>query len=54
MGAECKGLFCQVRIAVAWWVRWYIAGVSLCARMTGAQPDMDKVGNTVLKGIRVE
>lgn len=43
-----------LRITVAWWVRWYIAGVELAAKLTGAEPDMDKVGAVVLKGIKVE
>lgn len=43
-----------LRITVAWWVRWYIAGVELAAKLTGAEPDMDKVRAVVLKGIKVE
>ena len=43
-----------VRITVAWWVRWYLAGVALASKVTGAAPDMDKVGAVVLKGIKVE
>lgn len=42
-----------IRITVAWWVRWYIAGVALAASMTGANPDYDKVRAAVMRGVRV-
>ena len=42
-----------VTIRIAWWVRWYISGVALCAFITGAQPDMEKVKATVMKGVRL-
>ncbi len=35
----------KVKITVAWWVRWYISGVSLFAMLTGLEPDMEKVMN---------
>ena len=38
-------------IRIAWWVRWYISGVALCAFLTGFQPDMDKVKAKVMKGV---
>ncbi len=40
-----------VTIRIAWWVRWYISGVALCAFLTGFQPDMDKVKAKVMKGV---
>ena len=43
-----------VRITVAWWVRWYIAGVELAAKLTGAEPDMEKVGAVVRRGVKVK
>lgn len=43
-----------VRVTVAWWVRWYLLSVSLAAQMTGAKPDMAKVGAVVLRGIKAE
>ena len=43
----------KVTIRVAWWVRWYISGVALCAFLTGFQPDMDKVKAKVKKGIKI-
>ena len=43
-----------LRITVAWWVRWYIAGVELAAKLTGAEPDMEKVGAVVRRGVEVK
>lgn len=43
----------KVTIRIAWWVRWCISGVALCAFLTGFQPDMDKVKAKVMKGIKV-
>ena len=43
----------NVTIRVAWWVRWYISGVALCAFITGAQPDMEKITAKVMKGVRL-
>ena len=44
----------KVTVRVAWWVRWYISGVALCARITGAQPDMDKITSKAMKGVRIK
>lgn len=44
----------KVTIRCAWWVRWYISGVALCAFITGAQPDMEKIKATVMKGIKIK
>lgn len=43
----------NVTIRIAWWVRWYISGVALRAFITGAQPDMEKVKATAMKGVRL-
>ena len=43
----------KVTIRIAWWVRWYISGVALCAFITGAQPDMEKIKAKVMKGIKI-
>ena len=43
----------NVAVRIAWWVRWYISGVALCAFLTGFQPDMDKVKAKVMKGVRL-
>lgn len=42
-----------IKIKIAWWVRWYIAGVSLRALLTGLEPDFEKVARTVRRGLRV-
>lgn len=43
----------NVTIRVAWWVRWYISGVALCAFLTGLEPDMEKIKAKVMKGVRL-
>ena len=40
-----------VTIRIAWWVRWYSSGVALCAFITGAHPDMEKITAKVMKGV---
>ena len=42
-----------IKVRIAWWVRWHISGVALCAFLTGFQPDMDKVKAKVMKGVRL-
>ncbi len=42
-----------IKVRIAWWVRWYISGVALCAFITGAQPDMEKIKDKVMKGVRI-
>lgn len=43
----------ELSIRVAWWVRWYLAGVALVAQMTGAMPDWRKVESWVRRGLSV-
>ena len=43
----------KVKITVAWWVRWYISGVSLFAMLTGLEPDIEKIKATVMNGVRL-
>ena len=43
----------KVTIRVAWWVRWYISGVSLPAMLTGLEPDIEKVKATAMNGVRL-
>lgn len=31
-----------IRVSVAWWLRWYIAGVALMCRMTGCEPNIER------------
>lgn len=40
-----------VNIKVAWWVKPYLCGVLLTARLTGLQPDPDRVGAWVKRGM---
>ena len=42
-----------IKVRIAWWVRWYISGVALCAFITGAHPDMEKITAKVMKGVRL-
>lgn len=43
---------CTVRITVAWWLRWYLAGVAMTAQMTGANPGYEKVRAAVMRGVK--
>lgn len=43
-----------VRIKVAWWLRWYVAGLLTVSRITGAEPDMAKVERVVRRAVRLE
>ena len=43
----------QIRISVAWWLRWYLAGVALMCRVSGADPDVDRVVYWVRRSIRM-
>lgn len=45
---------CTVRIKIAWWLRWYLAGVQMMTLATGAQPDMRKVGAMVARAVSVK
>lgn len=38
-------------LCVAWWVRWYLAGVAVLARLTGATPDMTQVERRIRRGL---
>ncbi|WP_273861937.1 hypothetical protein [Pseudomonas sp. LA5] len=40
-----------VTIRMAWWVKPYLYGVLLTARLTGRQPDPDRVGAWVQRGM---
>lgn len=41
----------KLSIRVAWWVRWYLAGVAIAARLTGATPDMTKIERRIRRGL---
>ena len=42
-----------ITVHVAWWVRWYVASVALMSKLTGAEPDMEKVGRWIERGVRL-
>ena len=42
-----------VSVHVAWWVRWYLSSVALMSQLTGMEPDMEKVGRWIERGVRV-
>ena len=42
-----------ITVRVSWWVRWYVASVALMSNLTGADPDVEKVGRWVKRGVRV-
>jgi hypothetical protein len=52
--ASPETLQIEVRISFAWWLRWYLDGVVLMARMTGREPDMLKVGRWIRRGTKAE
>ena len=41
----------KLSIRDAWWVLWYLAGVAIAARLTGATPDMTKVERWIRRGL---
>lgn len=43
-----------VEISIAWWLRPYLAGVSLMCWLTGLEPDEARVCYWVRKGLKVE
>lgn len=44
----------ELTVRVAWWVRWYLAGVLLVARLAGLEPNWIKVLAAVERGIRMD
>lgn len=43
-----------LRVRVAWWLRWYLAGVLMVAYLTRREPDNDKLRYWVCKAVRCE
>lgn len=41
-----------LHVRVAWWVKPYLQSVALFARITGTEPDWERVRSTVLRGIK--
>ncbi|MFC0260752.1 hypothetical protein CEY09_30980 [Achromobacter marplatensis] len=44
----------HLTLKVAWWVRWYIAGVRLFADTVGLEPDPEQMARTIERGLRVK
>lgn len=42
-----------ISLRLRWWLRYYLYGVMLTAWMTGRQPDPEKLGYWVAKGVKV-
>ena len=38
-----------VSARLAWWVRWYLSGCALFARLHGVQPHSEKIGRFVAR-----
>jgi len=43
-----------MRLKVRWWLKFYLSGVMLTARLTQCEPNWQRVGYWVGKGIKVE
>ncbi|MCC8492147.1 hypothetical protein [Xanthomonas citri] len=44
----------QLRIRVRWWLRHYLAAVALGCWLTGRQPNMERVGWWIRRGLVLE
>lgn len=42
------------RIRLAWWVKPYLYATGAFARLTGLEPDIDKIASVVLKGTSID
>jgi len=47
-------IYVRIRLVPRWWLRSYLYGVALMAFALNAEPDWQKVGDTVVRGLRVE
>lgn len=43
----------RYRLTVAWWLRWYLLGVILMSKLTGLEPDWDKVEVWMDRAIKI-
>jgi hypothetical protein len=43
----------KVRTSIAWWVKPYLQSLSLFARLTGMDVDVDKALHFAMKGVKV-
>lgn len=44
----------HVRIRVRWWLRYYLSAVCLACILTGMEPNQERVGWWVRRGVRTE
>lgn len=51
MASTCRLI---VTIRMAWWLKPYLCGVLLMSRLTGLQPDPDRVGAWVARGMTMK
>lgn len=42
-----------VGIRFTWWLHWYLAGVMIVARLSGLEPDCQRVGAWVVRSTRL-
>ena len=43
-----------VTVRVRWWLRLYLYGVTWCCWITGCEPNLDRVGYWIMRGVRIE
>ena len=43
-----------VQVRIAWWLKWYMAGVIMMSRLTGLDFDEAKVRWYVRRGVKVK
>ena len=43
-----------IRIKMRWWLKFYLSGVLLIARLTQCEPNWSRVGYWVGKGVKAE
>lgn len=51
MATHCK---IMLKVRVAWWLRLYIYGVTAMCRITGLEPDWNKVAAIVRKAVKLD
>ena len=43
----------RLEVRPRWWLRHYLAGVALVSRLTGMEPDHEKMGHWIRRGLKV-
>lgn len=41
----------RLQVHVSWWLQHYLSAVSLCAALTGLEPDMNRVRWWIARGV---